>query len=108
MLYEVITIAATQMEDGGAWHQYQPLTKRGNADIGGNFNDDPLWLIHGVTTYIKETGDFAILDEEVPFNNDETVITSYSIHYTKLYEVATSNLFVCFSRMRYIRNEMSM
>jgi cellobiose phosphorylase len=66
----ILDIAATQFEDGGAYHQYQPLTKRGNADIGGNFNDDPLWLIFSTVAYIKETGDFSILDEPVPFNND--------------------------------------
>lgn len=66
----IIDIASTQMEDGSAYHQYQPLTKRGNAEIGGNFNDDPLWLMFGVATYLKETGDWSILDENVPFNND--------------------------------------
>ncbi|MFW5725336.1 MAG: GH36-type glycosyl hydrolase domain-containing protein, partial [Bacteroidota bacterium] len=68
----ILDIAATQFEDGGAYHQYQPLTKRGNADIGGNFNDDPLWLILSVSAYIKETGDYSILDEMVPFDNDES------------------------------------
>lgn len=67
----ILDLAATQFEDGSAYHQYQPLTKRGNADIGGNFNDDPLWLILSTTTYIKETGDFSILNELVPYNNDE-------------------------------------
>ena len=66
----IIDIASTQLDDGGAYHQYQPLTKRGNDAIGGNFNDDPLWLILSVTAYIRETGDFSILDEVVPFNND--------------------------------------
>jgi cellobiose phosphorylase len=66
----LVDIASTQFEDGGAYHQYQPLTKRGNADIGGNFNDDPLWLICAVVAYIKETGDYSILDEDVPFDND--------------------------------------
>jgi len=37
----IIDIASTQLNDGSAYHQYQPLTKRGNAEIGGNFNDDP-------------------------------------------------------------------
>jgi cellobiose phosphorylase len=68
----IIDLAATQLEDGGAWHQYQPLTKKGNAEIGGNFNDDPLWLILSTTQYIKETGDFSILDEMVPYNNNES------------------------------------
>jgi cellobiose phosphorylase len=66
----IIDIASTQFDDGSAYHQYQPLTKRGNAEIGGNFNDDPVWLIFGVANYLKETGDWQILDEVVPFNND--------------------------------------
>lgn len=67
----IIDIASTQMEDGSAWHQYQPLTKKGNADIGGGFNDDPLWLVAGVNAYLAETGDVSILTEPVPFNNVE-------------------------------------
>ena len=65
----IIDIASTQFPDGGCYHQYQPLTKRGNNDIGGGFNDDPLWLIFGTVAYIKETGDFSILDELVPWDN---------------------------------------
>ena len=65
----IIDIASTQFPDGGCYHQYQPLTKRGNNDIGGGFNDDPLWLIFGTVAYIKETGDFGILREAVPFDN---------------------------------------
>ena len=53
----IINIASTQLPDGSAWHQYQPLTKRGNADIGGGFNDDPLWLVASVFAYLSETGD---------------------------------------------------
>ncbi|MCM4084371.1 GH36-type glycosyl hydrolase domain-containing protein [Paractinoplanes hotanensis] len=66
----ILDIAATQMATGGAYHQYQPLTKRGNDDIGAGFNDDPLWLVLGVSAYVKETGDRTILDEPVPFDND--------------------------------------
>ena len=65
----ILDIAATQFPDGGCYHQYQPLTKRGNDGIGGGFGDDPLWLIFGTVAYIKETGDFTILDEPVPFDN---------------------------------------
>ncbi|WP_084074265.1 GH36-type glycosyl hydrolase domain-containing protein [Demequina sp. NBRC 110052] len=68
----ILDIAATQFEDGSAYHQYQPLTKRGNHVLGSGFNDDPLWLILGVAAYVKETGDFGILDEMVPFDNDES------------------------------------
>ena len=65
----ILDIAATQFPDGGCYHQYQPLTKRGNNDIGGGFGDDPLWLIFGTVAYLKETGDFSILEEPVPFDN---------------------------------------
>lgn len=65
----ILDIAATQFPDGSCYHQYQPLTKRGNDGIGGGFNDDPLWLIVGVDAYLRETGDFTILDEYVQFNN---------------------------------------
>jgi cellobiose phosphorylase len=65
----ILDIAATQLPTGGAYHQYQPLTKRGNNDIGGGFNDDPAWLVLGVAAYLKETGDVAILDEPVPYDN---------------------------------------
>lgn len=66
----IIDIASTQFSDGSCYHQYQPLTRKGNNEIGGGFNDDPLWLILGTTAYIKETGDFAILDAAVPFDNE--------------------------------------
>lgn len=84
----IIDIASIQFEDGSTYHQYQPLTKRGNADIGGGFNDDPLWLVGAVAQYIKETGDSSILDEMTPFNNKkgtEVRLMEHlkaSIHYT--------------------------
>ncbi len=67
----IIDIASIQFEDGSTYHQYQPLDKKGNADIGGGFNDDPLWLIASVYSYLAETGDYTILEEMVPFNNNE-------------------------------------
>jgi cellobiose phosphorylase len=65
----LLDLAATQLPSGGANHQYQPLTKRGNAEIGSGFNDDPLWLIFAVSAYLKETGDLGLLDEQVPYDN---------------------------------------
>ena len=62
----LLDLAATQIASGGANHQYQPLTKRGNAEIGSGFNDDPLWLIFAVSAYLKETGDLGLLGELVP------------------------------------------
>ena len=69
----IIDIASTQFPDGGCYHQYSPLTKKGNADIGGDFSDDPLWLILSVSAYIKETGDWSILDVMTPYDNDMSV-----------------------------------
>ena len=79
----IIDIASTQFEDGSAYHQYQPLTKKGNSDIGSGFNDDPLWLIAGTSAYIRETGDYSILDENVPYDNDESKATSLFEHLTR-------------------------
>jgi cellobiose phosphorylase len=65
----ILDLAATQLKTGGAYHQYQPLTKRGNNDVGSGFNDDPLWLVLAVTAYVKETGDWSILEEPAPYDN---------------------------------------
>ncbi len=66
----ILDIASIQFADGSTYHQYQPLTRRGNADIGSGFNDDPLWLVACTCAYVRETGDFTILDEPTPFNNE--------------------------------------
>ena len=76
----ILDIASTQLPDGGAYHQYQPLTKRGNHDIGSGFNDDPAWLVLAVAAYVKETGDLAILDEPVPWDNAEGSATPLGDH----------------------------
>ncbi|MFV0414151.1 MAG: GH36-type glycosyl hydrolase domain-containing protein, partial [Oscillospiraceae bacterium] len=81
----ILDIAATQFSDGGAYHQYQPLTKKGNLDVGSGFNDDPLWLIACVSAYLCETGDFAILTERVPFDNDETNAAPLMEHLRRSY-----------------------
>ena len=88
----IIDIASTQFPDGGCYHQYQPLTKRGNNDIGGGFNDDPLWLIFGTTAYIKETGDFSILDEQVPFDNQPGSEVSLMDHLKISFDHVINNL----------------
>lgn len=87
----ILDIAATQLADGGAWHQYQPLTKRGNALLGGNFNDDPLWLILSVADYIKETGEWSFLDEDVPFDNDHTQAASLFEHLRRSFYHVVNN-----------------
>jgi len=88
----IIDIASTQFPDGGCYHQYQPLTKRGNDAIGGGFNDDPMWLILGVVSYIKESGDFSILDEMVPFDNDMSIAKTLYDHLTISFNHVVNNL----------------
>ena len=88
----IIDIASTQFPDGGCYHQYQPLTKRGNNDIGGGFNDDPCWLIFGTVAYIKETGDFSILDEPVPFDNQPGSEVSLMEHLKVSFDHVVNNL----------------
>ena len=84
----ILDIAATQLKNGGAFHQYQPLTKRGNNDVGSGFNDDPAWLVLGVAAYVKESGDWSILDVPVQYENEpgtETPLYEHlqrSIQYT--------------------------
>jgi cellobiose phosphorylase len=88
----IIDIASTQFADGGCYHQYQPLTKRGNNDIGGGFNDDPMWLIFGTIAYIKESGDLSILDEPVPFDNVPGSEKSLMHHLTVSFDHVVNNL----------------
>ena len=88
----IIDIASTQFPDGGCYHQYQPLTKKGNNDIGGGFNDDPMWLILGTVSYIKETGDFGILDEMVPFDNDMSIARTLFDHLTVSFDHVINNV----------------
>ena len=88
----IIDIASTQFPDGGCYHQYQPLTKRGNNDIGGGFNDDPMWLIFGTTAYIRETGDFSILDEMVPWDNEAGSEVSLMEHLRISFNHVVNNL----------------
>ena len=82
----IIDIASTQFENGSAYHQYQPLTKKGNSDIGSGFNDDPLWLIAGTSAYVRETGDTSILEEMVPFDNDVSVAQPLMEHLKRSFD----------------------
>jgi cellobiose phosphorylase len=87
----IIDIASTQFRNGSAYHQYQPLTKRGNSDIGSGFNDDPLWLIAGVSAYVRETGDISILKENVPYDNDMSVATTLMEHLKRSFDFTVNN-----------------
>jgi cellobiose phosphorylase len=63
-----------QFEDGHTWHQFFPLTGEGGPGHADEFpswpqwfSDDHLWLIISVCAYLRETGDFAYLDQKVPY-----------------------------------------
>jgi cellobiose phosphorylase len=88
----ILDIAATQKPDGSAYHQYQPLTKRGNNDVGSGFNDDPLWLISGTAAYIKESGDLSVLKETVPFDNDPKDAATLFEHLKRSFHHVLGNL----------------
>lgn len=87
----IIDIASTQFPDGSAYHQYQPLTKKGNSDIGSGFNDDPLWLIACTSAYIRETGDLSILDEQVPFDCEEGACAPLMEHLKRSFDYTLSH-----------------
>ncbi len=88
----ILDIANTQFEDGSSYHQYQPLTKRGNSAIGGGFNDDPLWLIAGTCAYLRETGDYSILEEICTFDNDENNAATLLEHLRRSFHFTTTHL----------------
>lgn len=88
----ILDIANTQFEDGSAYHQYQPLTKQGNLDVGSGFNDDPLWLVAGTAAYLRETGDFTILDEPCAFDNDFSKAQPLMEHLRRSFGYTASHL----------------
>ena len=88
----ILDIAATQFPDGSAYHQYQPLTKKGNLAVGSGFNDDPLWLIAGTDAYLRETGDWSILDEQVDFDNDASLAQPLLEHLRRSFNYTKEHL----------------
>ena len=88
----IIDLASTMLPDGGAYHQYQPLTKKGNHDLGSNFNDDPLWIILAVCAYLRETDDHTILDEMVPYDNNPDLATPLHEHLRRAFAKVVTNL----------------
>jgi cellobiose phosphorylase len=88
----LLDLAATQLEDGGAYHQYQPLTKQGNDAVGSGFNDDPLWLVLAAAAYLKETGDWTLLEASVPYDNQPGSETSFYEHLRRAVQYTVDNL----------------
>ncbi len=58
------TLLSIQRNDGNARAVYFPGTK---TSVGGGRSDDHLWSIYSVCSYIKESGDYGFLKEQVPY-----------------------------------------
>jgi cellobiose phosphorylase len=56
--------AAHQYQDGIVLHWWHPLAEEG---LRSEYSDDLLWLPYVVLQYIYETGDYACLDEDLPY-----------------------------------------
>jgi cellobiose phosphorylase len=70
----IVKLLSVQRREGKAMHQFNPLTMV--AAVGDSleredrphyYSDDHLWIVLATASYIKETGDFGFLREEVPF-----------------------------------------
>ena len=88
----IFDVASTQFPDGSAYHQFQPLTKMGNNDVGSNFNDDPLWLVLAVISYLKETNDLDFLNIQIPFDNDNSNKATLFEHIKRAFHHVINNL----------------
>ena len=70
----ILKLLAIQRRNGSAYHQFNPLSMEASEgdslereDRPHYYSDDHLWGILAVCEWIKETGDFSLLDEHVPF-----------------------------------------
>jgi cellobiose phosphorylase len=59
--------AAHQFADGSVYHWWHPLTEQG---LITKMTDDLLWMSFVTPNYIRETGDFSVLDDHAPFLDD--------------------------------------
>ena len=71
---EIILHAKHQFKDGRVYHWWHPITEVG---LLNEISDNRLWLPFVLIKYIEETNDFSILDEKVPFVDDENPATIY-------------------------------
>lgn len=82
---QILLHAGAQFRDGVVYHWWHP-----GANIGmrTNISDNMLWLPYILTFYLEETGDYAILDEKVPYVDgpEDTIMN----HCLKSIELALS------------------
>ncbi|WP_346928474.1 glucoamylase family protein [Clostridium sp.] len=65
---QILYSATRQFEEGDVQHWWHPIV---NSGIRTRFSDDLLWLPYVTCIYVKATGDYKILDEEVGYLKDE-------------------------------------
>ena len=70
----IIKLLSVQRANGSAYHQFNPLNmvaSEGDSleqpDRPHYYSDDHLWAVLAVCAYLKETGNFAFLDQVVPY-----------------------------------------
>lgn len=91
----IVKLLKCQYTDGRSYHLFFPLTGEGGSGDAPVkkfdwYSDDHLWLIMSVNAYIKETGDFAFLNEKVSYN-DKTTSGTVREHLDKALEFTANN-----------------
>ncbi|MGV2686517.1 hypothetical protein GNF82_19715, partial [Clostridium perfringens] len=76
---QILRSASRQYIEGDVQHWWHPII---NSGLRTRFSDDLLWLPYVTIEYIKSTGDYSILDEEVPYLEDEPLRDGEDERYT--------------------------
>ena len=70
--------------DGSSLHSWRPLNRL-------HYSDKPFYMLQTIPWYIKETGDFSILDEKIPYFESTEVGTVWD-HLQRSYRHLSSDL----------------
>ncbi len=87
----ILDLAATQLKTVGLTTNINP-SPSGATMLWGNFNDDPAWLVLSTAAYLKETADWGILDELVPYENKPGTETPLLEHLERCIQYTLDNI----------------
>ena len=76
---QILRSASRQYKEGDVQHWWHPVIMSG---IRTKFSDDLLWLPYVTIEYIKSTGDYSVLNEKVPYLEDEPLREGEDERYT--------------------------